>query len=134
MTISARRAFGALMTVGVLASVSACSSDKDDDKGDPVGGQVIAPVTMSVQDLPNQRVELRVGQALNINVPEEALEQFQGDVEHEDIVKFTPGRTDDTARFNPGVTALKEGESGVTLVNEADDAQFDFTVVVHGDH
>ena len=99
--------------------------------GDPVGRDVVAPVTMGVNELQGERVELIVGQVLNINTESLAVDSYTGEVVDTAVAEFTPGRIDSSAEFNPGVKALKTGETTVVMTNEQGGIQpLEFTVVV----
>lgn len=77
----------------------------------------IAPVTMEAGDLQGETVELVVGQVLNIKTGDLAVDSYSGDVADPAVAEFVPGRTDDSAVFNPGVTALSVGTTEVVLSN-----------------
>lgn len=83
----------------------------------PAAGPVIAPVTMDVGALQNSTVDLVVGQVLNINTGDLAVDSYSGDVEDPSVAEFVAGRKDDGAEFNPGVKALAEGSTTVVLSN-----------------
>lgn len=90
---------------------------------------VIAPITENASDLQGATVELIVGQALNINTGDLAVDSYSGAVEDTTVAEFVAGRTDGSATFNPGVTALAEGTTTVVLSN-ADGGIQDVTFVV----
>ena len=79
---------------------------------------MIAPVTMSADDLQGATVELVVGQVLNITTGDLATDSYSGAVDNPGIVEFVEGGARDGADFNPGVKALAVGSSGVVLSNE----------------
>ncbi|MFT3714995.1 MAG: hypothetical protein QM774_03350 [Gordonia sp. (in: high G+C Gram-positive bacteria)] len=116
-----------LVATGLAASIAACSSH-DEAKDEPVGGNVIAPVTMSVGDLPGRTVGLKVGQVLNINV-DRPVDAYRGDVADTAVATFTAGRVDQTATFNPGINAVAPGSTAVTLSADGI-APIAFTVTV----
>lgn len=119
----------ALVSVLALSTtLAACGSNA---AVEPIGGDVIAPVTMEANDLQGAEVELLVGQALNINTGDLAVDSYSGEVADPAVAEFSPGRNDGSAEFNPGVTALKVGTTGVTMTNEQGGIQpLEFTVVV----
>ncbi len=99
--------------------------------GDPVGRDVMAPVTMGVNELQGERVELIVGQVLNIDTESLPADSYTGEVADAAVAEFTPGGIDSSAEFNPGVKALKTGETTVVMTNEQGGIQpLEFTVVV----
>lgn len=97
----------AILAAGVLLLIAACSPAEP----------VIAPVTRDAGSLQGATVELEVGQVLNIDTGDLAVDSYQGEVEDPSIARFTPGREEDGATFNPGVEALAEGETTVVLSN-----------------
>lgn len=116
------------MAAGLAAGLAACSGGGN---GDPIGGDVIAPVTMSVNELQGATVELVVGQVLNINTDSLAVDSYTGEVEDTKVARFTEGRVESSAEFNPGVEALAVGTTGVTMTNEQGGIQpLEFTVEV----
>lgn len=123
-----------LRSVFALAAVAALTVPLVGCAGtssEPIGGDVIAPVTMSVNELQGERVDLVVGQVLNITTESLAVDSYSGEVADPKVAEFVPGRTDDSAEFNPGVTALAAGTSEVTMTNDQGGIQpLTFTVVV----
>lgn len=92
---------------------------------------VIAPVTKSANDLQGATVELVVGQVLNINTGDLAVDSYTAEISDSSIVEFVQGREDGSATFNPGFTALKVGETDVTMTNEQGGIQpLEFTITV----
>lgn len=128
-------ALGAIVVLA--ASLSACassSSNEQESSGSSeqaIGGDVIAPLTMSVNELQGAEVELLVGQVLNINTDSLAVDSYSGEVSDSAVVEFSKGDASGSAEFNPGVKALKVGKSTVTMTNEQSGIQpLEFTVTV----
>lgn len=130
-----------LIAVATLASVglvglSACSGVSGGGlsvapSSTGIGGNVIAPVTMSANDLQGATVDLLVGQVLNINTGDLATDSYTGKVADPKVASFTAGYTKDGATFNPGVTGLAAGTTAVTMTNANGGIQpLQFTVVV----
>lgn len=116
--------------VALAASLSACAGGSA-SPDDPIGGNVIAPVTAEANDLQGEEVELLVGQVLNINTGDLAVDSYSGEVADTRVAEFTPGRAGGSAEFNPGVTALAVGSTEVTMTNAQGGIQpLVFTVVV----
>ena len=114
--------------VVLAATLSACAGGAAEDT---VGGDVIAPVTMEANDLQGAEVELLVGQVLNINTGDLAVDSYTGEVSDTQVAEFTPGHDDGSAQLNPGVTGLAPGSAEVTMTNEQGGIQpLQFTVVV----
>ncbi|WP_194408734.1 hypothetical protein [Microbacterium cremeum] len=92
---------------------------------------VIAPVTRDAGSLQGATVELEVGQVLNIDTGDLAVDSYRGEVADPSIARFTPGREEDGATFNPGVEGLAEGRTEVVLSNSGGGIQdVTFTVEV----
>lgn len=129
----------ALAAAAMLAvTLSACggSTNEAPDSGGstteaPIGGVVIAPVTMGVNDLQGAEVELIVGQVLNIDTESLEVDSYSGEIADPKVAEFVQGDKSGSAVFNPGVTALAEGTTKVTLVNDQGGIQpLEFTVTV----
>jgi hypothetical protein len=90
---------------------------------------VIAPVTMDAGDLEGETVELVVGQVLNINTGDLAVDSYSGEVADAGVAEFVKGYEEGGTTFNPGVKALAEGYTEVVLSN-ADGGIEDVTFTV----
>ena len=112
-----------LVLVAFLAALAGCSSSQP----------VIAPVTRDVGDLQGETVELEVGQVLNIDTGDLAVDSYSGDVADPSVATFTAGREEGGATYNPGVEGRAEGTTEVVLSNEDGGIQdVTFTVEVSG--
>ncbi|WJL95432.1 hypothetical protein QSU92_16110 [Microbacterium sp. ET2] len=114
------------LTAFALA-LSACAP------GEPSPGtsSVIAPVTESANDLQGATVDLIVGQVLNIDTGDLAVDSYEGEVADPAVAEFVQGGDDGSATFNPGVRALAEGTTTVTMTNQDGGIQpLEFTVEV----
>ncbi|MEZ3161370.1 hypothetical protein AB1K54_12640 [Microbacterium sp. BWT-B31] len=101
----------AVALLAAAAGLSACSPSASD-------GPVIAPVTMSADELQGESVELIVGQVLNINTGDLAVDSYTAEIADTSVAEFTQGREDGSATFNPGVTARSTGSTEVVLTNQ----------------
>lgn len=111
--------------------LAGCGSSSPSENDEPIGGDVIAPVTMEANELQGAEVDLVVGQVLNINTGDLAVDSYTGEVADPTIAEFTPGKKDGDAEFNPGVTARAVGTTEVTMTNEQGGIQpLQFTVTV----
>ncbi len=120
-------ALGATALLGL--GLTGCGGGSAGDE--PIGGDVIAPVTMTANELQGAEVELVVGQVLNIDTESLAVDSYSGEVSDPAVASFTEGRVDGSAEYNPGVTALAEGTTEVTMTNEQGGIQpLQFTVDV----
>jgi hypothetical protein len=113
-----------LLAVALVASatlaLSACAP-----------GNVIAPVTMGVNELQGANVDLKVGQVLNINTESLAVDSYEAEVSDPAVAEFVQGREDGDATYNPGFTAKAEGTTDVTMTNEQGGIQpLEFTITV----
>ncbi|WP_127475383.1 hypothetical protein [Microbacterium sulfonylureivorans] len=96
-------------------------------------GPVIAPVTREVGSLQGATVELVVGQALNIDTGDVAVDSYTGQVDDPAVAEFVPGREEDDAVYNPGVMARAAGTTTVVLSSsDAGIEDVTFTVEVSG--
>jgi hypothetical protein len=112
-----------LLTVALVASaalaLTACGFNP-----------VQAPVTMSANDLQGASVDLKVGQVLNINTGDLAVDSYTAQISDETVVSFEQGRVDG-ATYNPGFTAKAVGTTDVTMTNEQGGIQpLEFTINV----
>lgn len=132
MGMNTRAAFGTAAIVALSLMLTGCGGQAADD---PIGGDVIAPVTMSADELQGATVELLAGQVLNIDTGSLAVDSYAGEVADPAVAEFVPGRSDGSAEFNPGVTALAPGSTEVTLTNEQGGIQpLEFSVEVSEQH
>jgi hypothetical protein len=106
--MSIARPVAAVLIVVALAGVAGCAPP------DPV----VAPVVRDAGDLQGATVELEVGQVLDIDTGDLAVDSYSGVVSDPSVATFTPGREENGATFNPGVEALAEGTTEVVLSNE----------------
>lgn len=128
MSIAVRTAASAAAAVALVLSLAGCGGQAAEE---PVGKDVIAPITMSVNDLQGATVELVTGQVLNIDTDSLAVDSYSGEVADPAVAEFVAGRSDGGAEFNPGITALAPGSTEVTMTNEQDGIQpLSFTVEV----
>ncbi|THG32470.1 hypothetical protein E6C70_11935 [Glaciibacter flavus] len=77
----------------------------------------IAPVTKDVGDLQGATVDLVVGQSLDINTGDLAVDSYSGKVDDTGVAAFSKGRKDGGTTYNPGVKGLSAGSTKVVLSN-----------------
>ena len=59
------------------------------------------------------------------------VDSYAGEIADTSVAEFTPGRVEDDATFNPGVTGLSAGSTEVLMSNvDNGDEAITFTVVV----
>jgi hypothetical protein len=128
------RTFLGVLVVAAAVALAGCASPAPStpaSSATPIGGDIVAPVTMSANDLQGATVDLVVGQVLNITTGDLAVESYRGEVSDPEVATFVPGREEDGATFNPGITAVGAGSADVTLTNADGGIQpLAFTVVV----
>ena len=113
---------GPAVLLGLTIGLSACAQTDE---------TVIAPVTMDANDLQGATVDLVVGQVLNINTGDLAVDSYSGEVEDASVAEFVKGYEQGGATFNPGVKALAEGTTTVVMSNSTGGIQdLTFTVDV----
>ncbi len=98
----------AVAALSLTVGLSACA---------PAGEPVIAPVTMDANDLQGATVDLVVGQVLNINTGDLAVDSYSGEVDDPTVAEFVKGYEEGGTTFNPGVKALAEGSTTVVMSN-----------------
>ena len=98
---------GAAAIVALAVGLSACAQPTP----------VIAPVTVDANDLQGGTVELVVGQVLNINTGDLAVDSYSGEVADPSVAEFVKGYEQDGTTYNPGVKAIAEGSTEVVLSN-----------------
>ncbi len=92
---------------------------------------VVAPVTVSANDLQGETVQVALNQVLNINTGDLPVDSYTAEIDDPAIAEFVQGRTDGSAEFNPGFTPLKVGSTDVTMTNEQGGIQpLEFTIEV----
>ncbi len=96
------------LSIGATVGLSACAAPNT---------PVIAPVTKDVGQLQGATVDLVVGQVLNINTNDLAVDSYTGKVDDPSVVKFEAGRVEGGTTYNPGFTALAEGSTQVVMTN-----------------
>lgn len=126
-----RALVAAVVSAAALSFAACAASGTAPASPTPIGGNVIAPVTMAAGALQGATVDLVVGQVLNITTGDLATDSYTGTVADTDVATFTPGGEKSGAVFNPGVTAVAPGETAVTMTNAQGGIQpLEFTVVV----
>ncbi|MDO9398830.1 MAG: hypothetical protein Q7T71_19975 [Herbiconiux sp.] len=131
MRITKMLAASALAVAALGLAACSSSTTPADSSSTPIGGDIITPVSMQANDLQGATVDLVVGQILNINTGDLAVDSYSGEVADEAVARFVEGTAGGSAELNPGVEALAVGETTVTMTNENGGIQpLEFTVVV----
>lgn len=101
------RSSASVLLAGAALMLTACAAS----------GPVITPVTRDAGSLQGATVDLEVGQMLNIDTGDLAVDSYTGEVEDPEVAEFVAGRETDGATFNPGVEALAGGTTTVVMSN-----------------
>lgn len=101
------RVFAAVIAVSAVMGLAACAPTP-----------VVAPITVSANDLQGKTVDVPLNSTLNINTGSLAVDSYTATIDDTSIVSFVQGHTDGGATFNPGFTPLKVGKTSVTMSNK----------------
>lgn len=99
--------------VALALSLAAC--DSTPATSEPIGGNVITPLIVDYATLDGATLDIRVGQAISINVGDTDVTAFDGSVGDPAIAEWVPGRNDGSAEFNPGFRGKSVGETVATI-------------------
>lgn len=113
----------ALFTIGAAFTFVGCTSASPD-------GEVLPPVIVDITEIDGTRVQVAQGNVIDLTGDDETYTDWTADIEDPAIVEFTPGTDDGSAQFNPGLSALRVGETEVTLDNSTSNDTVTFTVDV----
>lgn len=114
--------------VAIALSLSAC--DTGTGEQETIGGNITAPLMTSYINLDGGTLEVKVGQAINIDTNDHPVDSVQGAADDERIAEFVPGRVEATAEFNPGFATKTLGETTATLTSDwGDPVTFTIKVV-----
>ena len=115
------RVLAVVAAVSLVVGLSACAP----------ATPVVAPVTVSVNNIQGTTIEVALNQLININTDSLAVDSYTADIADPSVLEFVQGKDDGTATFNPGLKPLKTGTTEVTLTNEQGGIQpLQFTVTV----
>lgn len=121
MRRNARTAFAAiLLSATVALGLSACSPTEEQ----------LPPVIVDISSVDGTTVSVPVGGAVDLTGDEKTYTAWTAKIADDKVVAFVPGKDDGSASFNPGLDALAEGSSEVTLTNSETDDSVTFTVEV----
>lgn len=136
--VNTAKIIGAAFVVAAALTLAGCAGETT-PSGSPSSSApsespatpVIAPVTMDAGDLQGATVDLVVGQVLNIDTGDLAVDSYTGEVADTAVAVFVQGREDGSAVFNPGIEARSAGTTEVTMTNAQGGIQpLQFTVEV----
>ncbi|WP_139415554.1 hypothetical protein [Agromyces laixinhei] len=89
-----------------------------------------APVVVDLGEIDGTSIEVVEGNVIDLTGDDETYTEWTAEIDDPAIARFTPGRDDGSAQFNPGITAIAEGSTGVTLENGETGDTVSFTVEV----
>lgn len=123
MTRTTRPRTAALLALGMASAfaLAGCAA--------PSTG-VIAPVIADLTKIDGTTVTVGVGNVIDLTGDDQTYTSWEADIADPKIVEFTPGKDDGSAQFNPGLKALAEGSTEVTLDNSESGDSVTFTVEV----
>lgn len=117
---------GVLATTGLLLG---CAAENPEPPEQPEA-EMEEPIITSISELPDEHIELTVGNLLSIDTEEASVDEFAGSVDQPEVAEFIAGYVNEDAEFNPAVEALSPGEAEVTVTNTETEESFTFTVRV----
>lgn len=120
----------AAASLALLVALGGCAAANSTPATGSASGQLPAPVIADLTDLNGTTVTVPVGGAVDLVGDDETFTDWTAAIEDPEVVSFTPGRKDASASFNPGLTALSEGDSGVTLTNSSTGQKVEFEIEV----
>lgn len=103
----------AAATLGMAACASPAPAPEPTEE--VIGGDVVAPIELSYQDIKGQTIQLKVGQALNIDYGGINAGEVTVDVSDPAVVEYTDAKFEDGVQYSAGLMALSGGESTVTF-------------------
>jgi hypothetical protein len=90
-----------------------------------------APVILTPEELAaNSPITIAMYRPLVINVASNAASWTEGSTADDTIARFTPGRNDGSATFNPGFTPLNPGATTATIKDPENSENIVFDIVV----
>ncbi|GGR38160.1 hypothetical protein GCM10010196_35110 [Agromyces mediolanus] len=130
------RRFGALLAAAALAATLAgCAAGggtATPSASPPAssGASVLPPVIVDLGAVDGTEVEVPVGGTVDLVGDDEHFLAWTAELSDPEVAEFVPGKDDGSAQFNPGLTALAEGDTEVTLTNDESGEKLEFTLVV----
>ena len=120
----------AAVSLALLVAVAGCSGASSTPATTRPPAQLPAPVIADLTEIDGTTVTVPVGGAVDLVGDDKTFTDWTADIDDPEVVSFTPGKKDASASFNPGLTALSEGDSSVTLTNSSTGQKVEFEVEV----
>lgn len=117
------RATIVIFAFGATLAVTGCASAES-------GGKTLPPVIVDLTEIDGTTVEVAEGNSIDLTGDDETYLDWTAEIDDPEVVSFVPGKDDGSAQFNPGLDALKVGDSEVTLENSNSGDTVSFTVEV----
>lgn len=134
------RSMAVLVAVAALATgalaLTACSggtapvSSSTSSPSAPSGAGALPPIVAGLGTVDGTTVQVPVGGTVDLTGDDKDFTHWTADIADPTIARFVPGKDDGSAQFNPGLDALAEGTTKVTMDNSASGAHVAFTVEV----
>lgn len=90
--------------------------------------QVIAPIMTDLNAIDGATVEVSVGNVIVLTGDDENPTAWTALIDDGSLLEFSPAEKTESAEFNPGLKALAEGTTDVTLSNTITEETVTFTV------
>lgn len=84
----------------------------------------VEPVTVSAQSLQGRTIVLPIDSELNITTGSQSVTDYTGSIAKPSIARFVAGKQTSSAQFDPSITPLKVGVTGVTLSTKDGSGQY----------
>ena len=120
----------AAASLALLVALAGCAAANSTPATTSASAQLPAPVIADLTEIDGTTVTVPVGGAVDLVGDDETFTDWTADIDDPEVVSFTPGKKDASASFNPGLTALSEGDSAVTLTNSSTGQKVEFEVEV----
>jgi len=101
--------------LGLAGCASPAPAPEPEPTEEVIGGDVVAPVELSYQDINGQTIALVVGQVINIDYGGINAGEVTVEVADPKVVEYTDAKFEDGVQFSAGLKALSGGESKVTF-------------------
>jgi hypothetical protein len=105
---------GVVIAISSVLALGGCAASDS-------GNEIIGPITVELDELQGESVELSLDRVLNINVGDRDVESITVNIEDSKIAEVFEGTDDGSAQFNPGVRPLAVGTTSVTVTSDAGD-------------
>lgn len=122
-----------LSALMVMAGCSQNTSAPTPPKETSAATQALGPVIFAPDDLDGASISISLDFPLVINVGEDALTDWVGEVADQTVASFVPGEVRDGVQFNPAFEGHREGTTDAVLIGPGG-ARITFTISVVNDN